>query len=706
MHNLIRRNTPSIFTAFVLETIEKENGKSVYTVSGRNGKVVLGGDCKISQAMAYYRYLKDYCGVSISHCGNTSIPDITEAPVPEKEIRHVIEQDRRVYLNDCTYGYSFAWWGWDEWEKEIDFMAMNGINMPLCTVGTEAVWFYTLREFKYSENGALRYISGPGFFPWQLMGNICAYFPLTDKNYIDKRLELGQKIIKRVTELGMTPIMQGFSGNVPRSIAKLFRSARLQAAKPWCNFPSNCMVDPLDPLFRKFGTAFLEKQRQLLGAYHYYACDPFHENKPMGKKKDYLHNVGRAIDTLYQNFDSDSVWVMQAWSLFEPIVRAVPKGRLLILDINSQKADETQGFWGHDFVCGRIYNFGDRNTLHGSLDAIASNEYLSVKEKYPNVCGAGLFPEGVRQNPLLFEMAFDVLTENSKIDIDSFLRSYAKRRYKSDETCLYEAVRAMYETCYSKECTGRETGSIICARPSTKLLHTAPNDTLEIRYSNARLFEGLKALLSAEEAQGDGYQYDVCDLTRQVLSNLANGLYFKVMNAYYEKDVNTFERSSNLFLKILEDLDSLLQTRKELTLYHNLALAGSSALDEKEKQNFELNLLTQLTIWGPIHTSVNYDYAWKEWGGMISTYYSKRWHSFFEQLAVFFKKRGYKTETRKQYCERNIYAGNSFYKNYEKFETNWLQTVTPAEPSEEDTVELAKKLVEKYEKYIIPESEE
>ena len=92
MHNLIRRNTPSIFTAFVLETIEKENGKSVYTVSGRNGKVVLGGDCKISQAMAYYRYLKDYCGVSVSHCGNTSIPDITEAPVPEKEIKHVIEE--------------------------------------------------------------------------------------------------------------------------------------------------------------------------------------------------------------------------------------------------------------------------------------------------------------------------------------------------------------------------------------------------------------------------------------------------------------------------------------------------------------------------------------------------------------------------------------------------------------------------------------
>ena len=96
---------------------------------------------------------------------------------------------------------------------------------------------------------------------------------------------------------------------------------------------------------------------------------------------------------------------------------------------------------------------------------------------------------------------------------------------------------------------------------------------------------------------------------------------------------------------------------------------------------------------------VNYDYAWKEWGGLIETYYLRRWHSFFEQLAVYFKKRSFKTETKKQYCERNIYAGNAFYKNYEKFEKNWLQTVDPMPPAEEETVECARKLAEKYSKY-------
>ena len=104
MLNLIKRNTPDIASCFILEEIEKENGKSVYTVREENGKIVLGGDCKISQAMAYYRYLKDYCNINLSHCGNEKMPAVDNAPLPAKEVRFIIEQDKRVYMNYCTFG--------------------------------------------------------------------------------------------------------------------------------------------------------------------------------------------------------------------------------------------------------------------------------------------------------------------------------------------------------------------------------------------------------------------------------------------------------------------------------------------------------------------------------------------------------------------------------------------------------------------------
>ncbi|MCR5523250.1 MAG: alpha-N-acetylglucosaminidase [Clostridia bacterium] len=698
MKNLILRNTPEIAEVFELREIPDESGCNVYDVFCENGKVVICGDCKISMAMGYYNYLKKFCRVNLSHCGNKEL-NVTEAPLFEGRLHKVIKQKRRAYLNYCTLGYSAAFWKWQEWEKEIDFMAMNGINMPLSVVGSEATWYYTMRDFTYSEKGALTYLSGPAFWPWQLMTNFDSYFSLTDVKYIESRLDLGRRIIDREVELGMTPIQQGFSGMVPRSLSKLFKKIRMTMNRSWCNFPVTFQLDPTDPVFKKFGTALLQKQSQLFGSYHYYACDPFHENEPPIKTKDYLWKVGRAIDTMYQEFDPESVWVMQSWSLREKIVKAVPKGRLLILDIDGSKYDKCESFWGHDFVLGNIHSFGDRTTLHGSIKALAENKYADIGCE--NCVGTGLFPEGIYQNPLYYDLAFQMLTESGKIDIESWLDDYTERRYGSDESCLKEAVRNLYESCYGENCTGRETGSVICARPDTELRHTAPNDFRELRYDNGILCKAALSLIKSENAEKDGYAYDVCDITRQVLSNYCSVLYDRVMESYRSKDVNTFERSSNLFLKICEETDALLQTRPEMTLYEHLRQAGDLALNEKDKENYELNLLTQLTIWGPLRDSVNYDYAWKEWGGMIKTFYVKRWQSFFEKLALEFPHRKlFSSATKKRPNERNTYIGNNFYKSYAEFERKWLSTVDPEKPSEKNTVEVAAKLLEKYAKNI------
>lgn len=698
MKNLILRNTPEIADVFEIRTIDSVDGKNTYQVFCENDKIVICGDCTISQAMGYYDYLKTYCGVNFSHCGNTSFT-VTEAPLFEGKLEKIIPQKKRAYMNYCTFGYSFAFWKWEDWEKEIDFMAMNGINMPLSVVGTEAVWYYTMRDFKYSETGALQFLSGPGFWPWQLMTNITGYFSLTDVKYIESRLELGKKIIDREVELGMTPIQQGFTGTVPQSITKLFDKVKLRLIPSWCNFPITYQLDPTDPVFKRFGKALLEKQRQLFGAYHYYACDPFHENEPSIKTRDYLFKVGYTIDQMYKEFDSDSVWVMQSWSLREQIVKAVPKERLLILDIDGSKHSKTNEFWGYNYVLGNLHNFGDRNTLHGSIKALADNAY--VTNNIENCVGTGLFMEGVFQNPLYYDLAFQMLTEPEAIDLDSWLCNYAYRRYGSREKCLADAMLMLKESCYSEKCVGRETGSIICARPATELRHTAPNDHKELRYSNSDLFKALGLLLSSENATKDGFVYDVCDLTRQTLSNHAGLLYDRVMEGYHKRDVNTFEISANAFLKICEEVDALLQTRPELTLHHHLNKAGSIAFSDKDKQNFELNLLTQITVWGPMLNSVNYDYAWKEWGGLISTYYAKRWQSFFEYLALQFpKRRNFSTTTRKQHCERNIYRGNNFYKSYADFEKKWLSTADPEPPTDGDTVSEARKLYKKYSKHI------
>ena len=696
MINLIKRNSPLIADCFTLETADRADGKDYYEYYTSDGKIHIKGNCKISQAMGYYDYLKKYCRVNLSHCGNTSF-EVTSAPLPEGKAEKVIEQKKRAYLNYCTFGYSMRSWQWDKWEKEIDFMAMHGINMPLTVVGNEAVIYYTLRDFGLSEKDALSFVAGPSYYPWQMMTNLDTFMSIPDVKFIDKRLELGKKIIDRELELGMTPIQQGFAGHIPPALAEKVGAKGLQQLPTWCGFPGTVQLDPLDEAFTKAGTALLEKQKELFGAHGLYACDPFHENEPPVDGDEYLHDVGKTISKMYTDFDENSTWIMQGWSLREEIVKAVDKSRLLILDLDASKSEKLNGFMGYSFVAGTLHNFGDRNSLHGSVELLGENIYKKRKDKFPNCIGTGLFPEGFFQNPLYYELAYYMLTEKDEVNLDAFLDDYAERRYGSDEECLKKAVHLLKESCYRSTCIGRETSSIIAARPSTTHYHTAPNDHVELRYDNKVLFDALKELLKSENADKDGYEFDVCDILRQVLSNKAKEVYFAVMKAFREKDMASFRKNTALFREILLDTDRLLATRDELTLDSHVKEAMNNACCEVHKELFRLNEVTLLTIWGP-HTEIElFDYAWKEWAGLIKYYYLPRWEMFFKKLKEDFGTDGsHISDTEFNHNERNDYNTTDFQKEMEKFEFSFIESYTVKEKSEENTVELTKNLVEKY----------
>lgn len=162
--------------------------------------------------------------------------------------------------------------------------------------------------------------------------------------------------------------------------------------------------------------------------------------------------------------------------------------------------------------------------------------------------------------------------------------------------------------------------------------------------------------------------------------------------------------SSNAFLRLIEDMDRLMQTREELTLLKWLKDARGAAVSDNEKQNFEINVLTQLSLWGPLNETVMFDSAWREWGGMLKTFYAYRWRALFEMLAQNFKSiRRVSTTTRKQVDGRNEFRGSGFYRNLERFERNWIATCRPEEPSGENTITVAKELIEKYRKAISEE---
>lgn len=673
----LKRNLPDFKNNIIVEF--EESNQDFFRITSKNEKLFVIANNYISAFHGIYEYLKKYCNVQLSWCGNQNI-NIDALVMFDGEFSKEIEQKYRVYMNYCTLDYSMCWWNFERWEKEIDFMAMNGINMPLAVVGTEAVWYETLLELGFTKEEALNSVSGPAFWAWQLMTNIEGYLPPEDEKYVYERLALGKKILNRYIEFGMQPIQQGFSGHVPALLKKKYPKAKILMQRGWCLYPKTAQLDPLDPLFFEFGTVYLNKMDALFGNHHFVACDPFHEGTPPKKTDKYLNKVGRAINKLYESFDKNSVWVMQAWTMREHIVRAVPKNRLLILDLNSEKTPKTKNCWGYPVVAGMLHDFGGKNAMQGKLEKHSKNCYTELKQNGANVVGSGMFMEGIEQNPVVYDLQFEMLTAEASVNLDKWLDNYIIRRYgKYDET-LRKAWDILLKTCYRSDGYGENSvGSMVASRPQLMPRQAGPCCKNKLYYSADEFEKSLQLFLSVSDdfSDSDGYQYDLCDIMRQVMSNRFYTQQIAYEKSYKKKDVSSVQEISQKQLKLLLDMDELLSHRKELCFSRWINDSHSLAADESEKRYFDFNARTLLTSWGDIrdNTTQLYDYAWREWSGLIKEYYYIRWSLFYDKALDLLKNnRKFRTFGGNSFIPRHKYKSYKFGKELNEFELKWIKT--------------------------------
>ena len=676
--------------------------KDFFSITACENKVNITANNYISAFHGLYEYLKNYCNVQLSWCGNKNI-EIDKLTMFDGTFSKTIDQKYRVYLNYCTLDYSMCWWDFEKWEKEIDFMAMNGINMTLAVVGAEAVLYETLLSFNFSKEEALNCISGPSFWAWQLMTNIIGYLPPKSEKYVYERLELGKKILNRLVEFGIQPIQQGFSGHVPTAVKEKFPNANVLMQRGWCNYPKTAQIDPLDPFFKEFGTKYLETLESLMGNYHFIACDPFHESTPPKSSKEYLIQVGRVINSVYESFDSESVWVMQAWTMREHIVKAVPKNRILILDLNSEKTPANKNIWGYPVVSGMLHNFGGKNAMQGKLKKHCQNKYLKLKENGANVVGSGMFMEGIEQNPVIYDLQFELLTSSKKIDWSNWLDNYILRRYKKYSTTLRKAWNLLLETCYKDD--GYEenaVGSTLASRPQMMPKMTGPCCYSKVYYDTEKFEKAVALFLSVSDEfkDSDGYQYDLCDLMRQALSNRFYTNQKAFAKAHFWRKLSKVKEISEKQLDLLLDLDNLTSYRSEMCLSRWICDAQKLATDDEERKYFDMNARTLITLWGDVNasTSALYDYSWREWSGLIKEYYYVRWSMFYKEVIEHMENhKRLVIKNGNDYVSRARYLNYDFGRKLGKFELEWGKTYKEYEyPVDKDTVDISKKLAEKW----------
>jgi alpha-N-acetylglucosaminidase len=145
---LIHRRVPWLDKHIVFEKINNENSNDVFELMTKNRQVVIKASGANAAAVGLNWYLKYYCHRSMSHMGD-NLSAVYPLPVVKESVKISAVAQYRYALNYCTYNYTMSFYTWKDWEHELDWMALNGVNAMLVANGEEAVWQNVLRRLDY-----------------------------------------------------------------------------------------------------------------------------------------------------------------------------------------------------------------------------------------------------------------------------------------------------------------------------------------------------------------------------------------------------------------------------------------------------------------------------------------------------------------------------------------------------------------------------
>ena len=642
-----------------------------------------------SLAVGLNYYLKHIAGVHVSWllCEPIELPVLF--PTPSKTIRKEALVKDRFFLNYCTYGYTMPWWKWPQWERFIDWMALNGINMPLAITGQEAVWYEVWKEFGMTDEEIRSYFSGPAHLPWHRMANLDGFGGPLPMSWIVGQKELQQQIVAREREFNMTPVLPAFAGHVPKRFAEMHPEADIQQLSAWCGFEPTHFLNSSDPLFAKIQKSFMEKEIALFGTDHIYGVDPFNEMDPPSWEPDYLAKVSQNIYTSLQQSDPAARWLQMTWVFYykrkswtperlRAYLTAVPQDKLVLLDYFCEKTEvwrTTEGFYGQPFIWCYLGNFGGNTMLVGNINELEKKLDAALKEAGPNMTGIGSTLESFDVSPQIYEYLFDRAWE-SQPDVHQWVEDWCKVRTRSYH---HNSKWQLLNDSIYKDWSFYGLGTQLVARPSleghgtyyTKPYYSYNNDTLK------RICESFVATLIFEPCQGyvgtnwegkykDSYNYDIVNLFSQWMGNHFMDIRNDFTVAYKNRDIKEMKRQVKIANQLFADVDALLNTHPAFMLGPWIEAAREWGTTEEEKDYYERQARTLLTVWGG---PVLNDYANRMWGGLVGDYYAKRWNLFFEAVIKAVK-------------EGKEFDEKAFGEELSKFEHKWTESHTkyPVEP--------------------------
>ena len=642
---------------FTLEVANNPKGHEYdyFELSNSNGKIHIKGNNGVSLATGLNHYLKYYCNVNISQVGD-------QVTMPENIVtldNNVFKETKakvRYAYNYCTLSYSMPFYGEEEWRNELDWLALNGVNVVLDATAQEEVWRRFLGKLGYEHEDIKDFIAGPAYYAWAYMANLSGFGGPVHDSWFEERTELARKNQLAMQRLGMQPVLQGYSGMVPNDLAEHDASVESDIIKQgtWCSFQRPDMLETNTDTYKKYADLFYQAQHEVYGdATQYYATDPFHEGGNTGGMSPTVI-AEKVLDSLLE-FDNDAIWIIQSWqgNPTNALLNGIDgrEEHALILDLyaekspNNQSYGDTPEFDGKPWVFCMLNNFGGRLGLHGHLDNLANN----IPEVFNNreyVEGIGITPEASVNNPLLYDFLFETVwaddaTKNLEvIDLNDWLAKYQVRRYGSDSQSATEALKILKDTVYKAEYNMKGQGapeSVVNSRPAFDINAASTWGNAVIDYDKTELERAASLMMEDYDKLKDseGYRYDLATILEQVLSNSAQEYLKKMKSAYTSGSVEKFEAACADFMEIIDNMEKVTSTSKYYLLgtWVNQAKDLAKNADDFSKALYEMNAKSLVTTWGSINQAESgglHDYSNRQWSGLINDFYKVRWEIWIE----------------------------------------------------------------------------
>ena len=675
---------------FILEPLQESQAET-FVIGREDGRVLIKGNSLSALTTGLGWFLNHHLKVNISwnslNEGKPGQPyaDLSNVEQVKADAETRVSDARyRYYLNYCTFGYSMTTWTWDRWQREIDWMALHGINMPLQIVGLEEVWrkFLTLeengmRKYNYTDEEAKAFVPGPAFTAWWGMNNLEGWggtAPGTlnggtwdgaggvqDDAWYVRQQKLAKKILDRQRELGIHPVLPGFSGMVPVNFTEKTGVPTDANGGKWAGgFQRPRIIDPTYEGFATIAADYYTCLKEVMGESQYYSMDPFHEGGAISSGK--YAEAYRAIYDAMEAAKGGSQWVIQQWQWDgnqRKSINAVPSGRLIVLDLFSDGRpafDHYNGYAPQDAVFCAIPNFGGRSGLMGRLNNLTDN-YFSYKAKYGSIKGIGAAPEAIEQTPVTYDLLFQLPWMGKKPDVKQWVREYAMARYGTQNEEVAQAWELLRQSVlnYGADAIQGPVEDVWGARPNLDarpastwgktLSHAGATYTPERRQmvidAVYRLLEAGKSLrLKKGSVYESNYRYDLVEFVGAVMADYAFELLLGIKSAKEAAGTGfatdaTYMARRDAFLALLADVDDFKGTNLNFRLGKWTQEARDAAAEVEGATTatadwYEFNnARTLITTWSSPNTNLN-DYSYRSWQGLIKDFYLPRWKAFFD----------------------------------------------------------------------------